>query len=748
MMLKSKENQKRKVKKVLLNENVSPRCLHQIMHILDNDENILAQEALNSEYKREKYLRENFHVIQPREIVLNPEEMRHGAKKESYQYLPLEPAMKTLLEDRSFIEALDESKNRPVEAGVYREFKDGSFYKSLDYFRRNPGALAGAIYSDCIELKNPLGSARGKYKLLELFWFILDLNKEMRSKVDRIQVGIICQEKILRKYGYKVIYSPLIEDMKKIESVGIQLNYPVARTQKVSFCLHLGDNLESNGVGGFQMCFSRGYFCRFCHIRHDQLSDCIHDYTVQGPHRYWTENEYDDIVRKFDQDSEDFNETLNPEQIEAQLLNEEHTEDEDSGNDEVENVVSDSEEDEEEDEERENTNDSNLGLKSKCVFNCLNNFHACKSLPPDCMHDFMEGIIPSDLLSAIKILVKKKFFTEAGYNDGMRRLSMGSSDRPEPVSIKPSVTKLKGKALSNLCHLRYFGIIIRNIVTNKKILEEKVFKTMIWLARILERIMAPVLRTNEVDELENEIIEYLDIREELFEEFPDQMTNPKPKAHLTSHYGQAIRKYGPPTVTWTARCESKNAIAKQLAHSAKNTINIAHTVATRQSYRQASVYYHGMYPMKSDKIVPPKNAKRKFELLGEKSDLMKRVISLMDEETLFCDKVECHGVKYKVDDVIVLCVNNSLSISVGLIFGILIKDNKVLFLVNKYNADRNQDYGFYENVLNDEDLSIIEATKIADYKPLFKIGTRRKFIFPLHHFLSSSATVVDSICDS
>ena len=136
------------------------------------------------------------------------------------------------------------------------------------------------------------------------------------------------------------------------------------------------------------MCFSRGYFCRFCHIRHDQLSDCIHDYTVQGPHRYWTENEYDDIVRKFDQDSEDFNETLNPEQIEAQLLNEEDTEDEE--NDEVENFVSDSEEDE----ERENTNDSNLGLKSKCVFNCLNNFHACKSLPPDCMHDFMEGIIP------------------------------------------------------------------------------------------------------------------------------------------------------------------------------------------------------------------------------------------------------------------------------------------------------------------------------------------------------------------
>ena len=511
----------------------------------------------------------------------------------------------------------------------------------------------------------------------------------------------------------------------------------------------IGDNLESNGVGGFQMNFSRGYFCRFCHIKHDQLNDCIHDFTDHGPHSYWTETEYDRIVSNFDQDSEDSNEALSPEQIEEQLLNEDNMADEDDAEDEDQNEVGDEDSDEgDEEEELEDASDeNNFGLKSKCVFNCLTNFHSCKSLPPDCMHDFMEGIIPSDLLSAIKILVRKKYFTEAEYNGGIRRVSMGSSDRPEPVSIKSTVTKLKGKALSNLCHLRYFGIIIKTIVKDNKILGEKVFRSMIWLGRIVEKIMAPELRDYEVDELENDIIEYLNVRQELFEEFPDQMTNPKPKAHLTSHYGQAIRNFGPPTVTWTARFESKNAIAKQLALSAKNTINISRTVATRQSYRQASVYYHGMYPTKSEKIVPPKNAKRKFELTGEKSDLMRRVISLMDEETLFCENVVLQGVSYRNEDVIVLCVNNAKSLSVGLILGILIKDNEVLFLVNKYNADRNDEYGYFESVLNDENLSISKASDLADYKPLFKIGTRRKFIFPLHHFLTSSANVLDLIYD-
>ena len=124
---------------------------------------------------------------------------------------------------------------------------------------------------------------------------------------------------------------------------------------------------------------------------------------------------------------------------------------------------------------------------------------------------------------------------------------------------------------------------------------------------------------------------------------------------------------------------------------------------------------------------------------------MRRVISLMDDETLFCEIVEHNGARYRNEDVIVLCVNNSQSLSVGLILGILIKDNQVLFLVNKYNADRNNNYGYYESVLNDENLSITKASDLADYKPLFKIGTRRKFIFPLHHFLSSSVTVIDSI---
>ena len=34
----------------------------------------------------------------------------------------------------------------------------------------------------------------------------------------------------------------------------------------------------------------------------------------------------------------------------------------------------------------------NFGLKTKCVFNQLKAFHCVTSMPPDSMHDLMEGI--------------------------------------------------------------------------------------------------------------------------------------------------------------------------------------------------------------------------------------------------------------------------------------------------------------------------------------------------------------------
>ena len=64
---------------------------------------------------------------------------------------------------------------------------------------------------------NPLGAGKGRFKLVELYWTLADIPKKYRSKVDSIQLGVVVQEKLLKKYGYARIYKPLLEDMLKLE---------------------------------------------------------------------------------------------------------------------------------------------------------------------------------------------------------------------------------------------------------------------------------------------------------------------------------------------------------------------------------------------------------------------------------------------------------------------------------------------------------------------------------------------------
>ena len=95
--------------------------------------------------------------------------------------------------------------------------------------------------------------------MVQIFWTLGDIPKYQRSQIDRLQLAMIVKEKLLKKllkkYGYSVIYKPLIDDLKKLEA-GILVESPVPKMVKCGILLHDGDNLESVSVGGFSMNFS------------------------------------------------------------------------------------------------------------------------------------------------------------------------------------------------------------------------------------------------------------------------------------------------------------------------------------------------------------------------------------------------------------------------------------------------------------------------------------------------------------
>ena len=125
------------------------------------------------------------------------------------------------------------------------------------------------------------------------------------------------------------------------------------------------------------------------------------------------------------------------------------------------------------------------------------------------------------------------------------------SDRPQLI-VKPKNMKLPGKAVSIWLHIRCFGMIIDSL-TDDTVQDDEVMALAMDLSRITERLTATEFREYEIDLVEEKIIEYLDKRKEVYTSFPELLGTPKPKHHFLSHYGEAIRKFGPPLTFWTGR---------------------------------------------------------------------------------------------------------------------------------------------------------------------------------------------------
>ena len=110
--------------------------------------------------------------------------------------------------------------------------------------------------------------------------------------------------------------------------------------------------------------------------------------------------------------------------------------------------------------------------------------------------------------------------------------------------------KLPGKAVSVWAHIRNFGIIIHQLVQD---FDDQVLGLGLELADIVERVTAVECRHYAIDVLEEKLVEYLDHRKEVFEEFPLEMGTAKPKHHYVSHYCDAMRGFGPCLSFWTGQ---------------------------------------------------------------------------------------------------------------------------------------------------------------------------------------------------
>ena len=231
--------------------------------LIEKDPFMKAQEMLATETARKKFVCENFPYIEPREIVLNSEEVDRGKLKEIVHYIPIKETLKTIYGDKTYQEVLRKANSVEKTSDCLQDITDGFIFQNSDYFRNNPSALPLILYSDGVETLNPLSYAKGKHKLTCVYFQVAKVPQYLRT-VSNVQLLMVFREKLIKKHGLNKIFNQLVEDLKSLENEGVKVTRPFETTLKASLIAYLGDNLESNMIGCFSTCFSSGSVCRLC----------------------------------------------------------------------------------------------------------------------------------------------------------------------------------------------------------------------------------------------------------------------------------------------------------------------------------------------------------------------------------------------------------------------------------------------------------------------------------------------------
>ena len=213
-------------------------------------------QEFRSYFLLDKYIKNSaaFKFIEPREVWLDP------GKKISFQYVSIVDTLLTVVTDPGF------QRENPSTDGMLRGVRDGSAYAENIFFQENKDAFTIELYSDAVELSNPLGASKGKHKIVNVYFSLSELSKGINSKTEN-KFLVLSVKNIHLKTFRQEIYKPLLEDLKKLEA-GISVNGQVIKAGLVA---HLGDNLEAHVVAGLKQSFNSGYVCRECHIQYDDL---------------------------------------------------------------------------------------------------------------------------------------------------------------------------------------------------------------------------------------------------------------------------------------------------------------------------------------------------------------------------------------------------------------------------------------------------------------------------------------------
>lgn len=205
------------------------------------------------ESKKENWKKQTGFYVEPIEIKLNDDA--------TYQYVPILDSLTSLFKNRQLADIYfksNETKSNENNQNKIKSFNDSLNFAQNELFQKEKQSIQIVLFTDGYDTTNPLGDQRNTDRINATYFRIGNLDNCYQSINHLTQTSILCTHDQLKAFGYSKIHEPLINDLKILETEGIEIIYNDKKVNlKGTISFLPADNLAANGIGGYVECFSQ-----------------------------------------------------------------------------------------------------------------------------------------------------------------------------------------------------------------------------------------------------------------------------------------------------------------------------------------------------------------------------------------------------------------------------------------------------------------------------------------------------------
>lgn len=425
--------------------------------------------------------------------------------KETFQYIPITKTLINIISNKYLFRLINnETISKALNPEIIKSFTDTETFKNHPFLKKFPNSLRISLYYDCIEMANIGGSKTGFINIGIFYFTVQNLPYPFNTQLKNIFILLACYARDIKKYGFKKILQPLIDELKQLESengVNIDLTDETIYTLRAVLNDFIGDGAAVYEILGLLSPTTR-CFCRECLSLRTNLRLGIHTSVLR---------------------------TRESNEWQLQQISEGKFQPKD------------------------------FGVQENSILNCLKFFNSTENFTYDIMHDLLEGICPMDIKFVLRFFViDAKILTVDEINERINNFRFGPlemKNKPSPNFTYPMLSSKKSKtirqrAVQSWVLLRAFPFLFNKYITS---VCRPYMNVILLMIKIVDIVFSPEITQYMLCELER----CIELHERTFcNLFPD--VNLINKHHHLRHYVNFIMRRGPLTLYSCLRYEAKH----------------------------------------------------------------------------------------------------------------------------------------------------------------------------------------------